>query len=62
MTTETTPFYTMAEIGQHAVSNDYWVIMGEDIYAYTDFSHPGGWSKHEPYAGGKKDMTSAFES
>ena len=48
-----TTYYTMAEIGQHTAQNDYWVIMGDDVYKYTDFTHPGGWEKHEPFVGGK---------
>ena len=57
-----TTYYTLAEIAQHASPSDYWVIMGDDVYAYKDFVHPGGVSKHEPYYGGKLDMTAAFES
>ena len=51
----------MSEIAKHASSNDYWVIMGDDIYSYENYIHPGGWGLHRSYAGGKKDMTSAFE-
>ena len=53
--------YTLAEIGKHAAQNDYWVIMGDNIYAFKDYTHSGGWDLHKPYAGGKGDMTKAFE-
>ena len=56
-----TKYFSLSEIAEHSSRSDYWVIMGEDVYAYENFNHPGGWSYHEPYAGGKKDMTQAFE-
>ena len=54
--------YTLAEVAQHATSTDYWLILGDKIYAFENFVHPGGWSRHQPYAGGKADAQSAFNS
>ena len=45
--------YTRYEIAQHASEDDYWLIVGDKVYAFVDWRHPGGWLTHSPFAGGK---------
>ena len=52
--------FTRYEIAQHASENDYWLIMGNKVYAFVNWQHPGGWLVHSPFAGGKLDATDAY--
>jgi len=35
--------------------------MGNVVYSFQNFNHPGGWAIHAPFAGGKLDATTAFQ-
>ena len=53
--------FTLAEVAQHSAPNDYWLVMGDSVYEFKDWVHPGGWYWHENYAGGKMDALQSFE-
>ena len=53
-------FFSRNEIAQHNSEFDYWIIMGNKVYSFQNFNHPGGWAAHAPFAGGKIDATQAF--
>ena len=52
---------TIAEIQKHNTDSDFWLVMGENVYEFKDYSHPGGQSEVQPYYGGLKDATHHFE-
>ena len=54
-------YFTRYEIAQHASEDDYWLIMGNKVYAFVNWRHPGGWLVHSPFAGGKLDALNAYE-
>ena len=54
-------FFTRYEIAQHATEDDYWMIMGDKVYAFVNFKHPGGWLSHSAFAGGKIDAQWTFD-
>ena len=58
---KTQNFYSTQEIAQHDTINDYWMVMGNEVYAFVNFNHPGGFAIHAPFAGGKLDATTAFQ-
>ena len=35
--------------------------MGENVYEFKDWTHPGGFGKHSGYVGGSKDAKNLFE-
>ena len=53
-------YYTRHEVAQHASEYDYWLVMGDKIYSFQNFRHPGGWLVHKPFAGGRLDATDVF--
>ena len=53
--------FTIEEVALHSAPNDYWLVMGGDVYEFKDWVHPGGWYFHEKYAGGKMDALASFE-
>jgi len=34
--------------------------MGDKVYRFIDWKHPGGWFLHMPFAGGRIDASNAF--
>ena len=52
---------TASEIAQHAAPNDFWLVLGGEVYEFKDWTHPGGWYRIEPYAGKTTDALNAFE-
>jgi len=55
-------YYTRDEIALHNTEYDYWIVMGNKVFEFTNFAHPGGWIAHMPFAGGKLDATIAFSA
>ena len=54
--------YKLSEINTHNTQSDFWIVMGSNVYSFQSFSHPGGWSVIQPYAGGAADATSRFNN
>lgn len=52
--------YTLAEVAQHATTDDCWMIVNANVYDLTSFleQHPGGVASMSPYCG--KDGTQGF--
>lgn len=45
-------YYTREEIAMHATENDFWLILGNKVYAFENFVHPGGAYVQAPFYGG----------
>jgi len=53
-------YMTRQEISLIDQPNDYCIVMGNKVYRFKNFKHPGGWSIHQPYAGGRLDASSVY--
>jgi len=53
-------YMTRQQISLIDEPDDYCIVMGNKIYRFTNFKHPGGWLTHQQFAGGRLDASAAY--
>lgn len=52
--------FSKETIANYDQPDHYWLVMGDNVYEFKDWTHPGGWFAHKNYAGGKQDAQERF--